>query len=162
MMKLGACLFLKSFCSLEYYQLGCDDHSRGANHYYRLLGKVLNEIRKNDETKWIWNKARIELNELAKKVERDLAEYNAEGTSGALVLDIDLVCDACKWLVGGLCSGAVSGGCWKGCTFLCTRIPHPIGAVACLGICLTACEFLLAYEACNMASEEVCRRVNLC
>lgn len=60
--------------------------------------------------------------------------------------DIDLVCDACKWLVGGLCSRAASGGCWKGCTFLCTRIPHPIGAVTCLGICLTACGFLLAYE----------------
>ena len=57
-----------------------------------------------------------------------------------------MVCDACKWLVGGLCSRAASGGCWKGCTFLCTRIPHPIGAVTCLGICLTACGFLLAYE----------------
>jgi len=91
--------------------------------HYRLLGKVLSEIRKNDNTSWIWNKVRIELNDLAKRIERDLAEYNIEGTSGALVLDIDLVCDACKWLVGGLCSGAASGGCWKGCTSLCTRIP---------------------------------------
>jgi len=52
MMKLGACLFLKSFCSLEYYQLRGDDHSRGANHYYGLLGKVLNEVRKKDITSW--------------------------------------------------------------------------------------------------------------
>lgn len=62
--------------------------------HYRLLGKVLNEVRKNDNTSWIWNKARIELNELAKKVERDLAEYNVDGMGIATILDGETVCSA--------------------------------------------------------------------
>uniref|UniRef100_A0A7C3YPM0 Uncharacterized protein n=1 Tax=Geoglobus ahangari TaxID=113653 RepID=A0A7C3YPM0_9EURY len=41
-------------------------------------------------------------------------------------------------------------------------IPYPVGALTCLGICLTAYEFILAYEVCNMVAEEVCKRVNLC
>lgn len=35
-------------------------------------------------------KVKVELNDLAKKIERGLTEYNVEGTSGALILDIDL------------------------------------------------------------------------
>jgi len=55
--------------------------------HYRLIGEALNEIRKNDTTSWIWNKARIELNNLAKRVERDLAEYNSEGIGIATAMD---------------------------------------------------------------------------
>jgi len=60
--------------------------------HYRLLGDVLNEIRKNDTTSWIWNKVRIELNNLAKKIERDLAEYNAVGIGIATAMDEVTVC----------------------------------------------------------------------
>ncbi|ADM28778.1 hypothetical protein Igag_1987 [Ignisphaera aggregans DSM 17230] len=60
--------------------------------HYRLLGEVLDEIRRNDTTSWIWNKAKIELNELAKKIERDLAEYNAVGIGIATVMDEVTVC----------------------------------------------------------------------
>ncbi len=52
--------------------------------HYRLLGEALNEIRKNDSTSWIWNKVGIELNELAKKVEGDLSEYNLKELDGHL------------------------------------------------------------------------------
>jgi len=58
-----------------------------ANHY-RLISNVLNEIRKQDSnTNWIWNKVRIELNNLAKKIERNLAEYNVEGIGITTVMD---------------------------------------------------------------------------
>ncbi|MDK2876222.1 MAG: hypothetical protein PWQ22_632 [Archaeoglobaceae archaeon] len=60
--------------------------------HYRLLGKVLSEIRKNDETSWIWNKVRLELNELAKKVERDLEGYNVEGFGIAAIADGVTIC----------------------------------------------------------------------
>jgi len=60
--------------------------------HYRLLGEALNEIRKNDTTSWIWNKARIELKDLAKRIERDLAEYNAEGIGIATAMDAVTVC----------------------------------------------------------------------
>ncbi len=55
--------------------------------HYRLLGKVLNEIRKNDNTSWVWNKVRVELNDLARKVERDLGECNVEGVGFSAALD---------------------------------------------------------------------------
>ncbi|MEM0301554.1 MAG: hypothetical protein QXI54_00085 [Archaeoglobaceae archaeon] len=38
---------------------------------------MLNEIRKQDETSWIWNKAKLELSYLSRVVERNLAEFNA-------------------------------------------------------------------------------------
>ncbi len=55
--------------------------------HYRLLGDVLNEIRKKDETKWIWGKVRTELKEVAGKVERNLKEYNVEGVGISVVAD---------------------------------------------------------------------------
>lgn len=63
--------------------------------HYRLIGKVLNEIRKNDETKWIWNKVRIELDDLAEKVERDLGKYNAMGVGFGEFVDFSEVCWNC-------------------------------------------------------------------
>uniref|UniRef100_A0A7J2TJ05 Uncharacterized protein n=1 Tax=Archaeoglobus fulgidus TaxID=2234 RepID=A0A7J2TJ05_ARCFL len=57
-----------------------------------------------------------------------------------------------------LCSEATSWDCWKGCTSLFVRITYPAGALACLGICLTTCEFLLSYKACNIAAEEAAGR----
>jgi len=64
--------------------------------HYRLLDKVLNEIRKNDNTSRIWNKVKVELNDLARGVERGLREYNVEGFGGAVVID-DLCTEACKF-----------------------------------------------------------------
>jgi len=60
--------------------------------HYRLIGEVLNEIRRRDDTSWIWNKVRIELNNLAKRVERDLVEYNVVGIGIATVMDGVTVC----------------------------------------------------------------------
>ncbi|MEM2717215.1 MAG: hypothetical protein QW455_06285 [Archaeoglobaceae archaeon] len=54
---------------------------------------MLNEIRKQDETSWIWNKAKLELGYLSRAVERDLAEFNVEGKGNALVMDSINVCD---------------------------------------------------------------------
>jgi hypothetical protein len=55
--------------------------------HYRVLAKVLNEMRKQDETNWIWNKAKNELNYLSRVIERDLGEYNLEGIGSAIVID---------------------------------------------------------------------------
>lgn len=91
--------------------------------HYKLIGDVLNEIRKHDSTSWIWNKVRIELKDLAKKVERDLAEYNVEGIGIATVMDgtvcafplnfpwiITFECldpRAPDWAVAGACCGSL-------------------------------------------------------
>jgi len=48
---------------------------------------VLNEIRKNDNTSWVWNKVRVNLKELARKIERNLAEYNVEGIGSTVIAD---------------------------------------------------------------------------
>jgi len=176
MMKLGACLFPKSFCSLEYYQLGCDDHSSGANHYYRLLGKVLNEIRKGDETSWVWNKAKNELNYLSRVVERDLREYNVEGQGIALAIDDYSACShlcslPCSLAITAAC--AVVGGGWigaivcavgsavlcsAGCDYACGEDPNWINAgcsggcsLLVYGICLKAAPF--AVSLCQKAIE---------
>ncbi|MEM0302972.1 MAG: hypothetical protein QXI54_07380 [Archaeoglobaceae archaeon] len=63
------------------------------SEHYRILAEVLNEIRKQDETSWIWNKAKLELGYLSKAVERNLAEFNVEGKGNALVMDSINVCD---------------------------------------------------------------------
>ncbi|ADM27966.1 conserved hypothetical protein [Ignisphaera aggregans DSM 17230] len=60
--------------------------------HYRLLGDVLNEIRKNDTTSLIWNKVKIELNNLAKRVEKDLADYNVVGIGIATAMNGVTVC----------------------------------------------------------------------
>jgi len=81
--------------------------------HYRLIGKVLNEIRNNDETKWIWNKVKIELNDLARKVERDLAEYNVEGAGFSTVVDgfLDCLYDCAGRLMGILGCAATCASC---------------------------------------------------
>ncbi|MEM4566698.1 MAG: hypothetical protein QXD49_08930, partial [Archaeoglobaceae archaeon] len=68
------------------------------SEHYRILAEVLNEIRKQDETSWIWNKAKLELSYLSRVVERNLAKFNVEGKGSAMIVDIDwnsLLCDAC-------------------------------------------------------------------
>jgi len=135
------------------------------SEHYRILAEVLNEIRKQDETSWIWNKAKLELSYLSRAVERNLAEFNVEGRGSIMVLDIDwnsLLCDACKWLVGGICEEGTTLGCALLCGRLCLKIPHPIGAGACWFICTVACDFIVKYKGCSMSAEEVCRRVNVC
>ncbi|MDI9609694.1 MAG: hypothetical protein QFX36_00005, partial [Archaeoglobales archaeon] len=62
------------------------------SEHYRILAEVLNEIRKQDETSWIWNKAKLELGYLSRVVERNLAEFNVEGKGNALVIDALIVC----------------------------------------------------------------------
>lgn len=136
--------------------------------HYRLLGKVLSEIRKNDETSWIWNKVRLELNELAKKVERDLEGYNVEGFGIAAIADGVTICIVpltplielrleCRtnpspptWMAIITCCG-VFYGTLLGCT------------AACLGGQVTACVGCLAgpgavFSACS----SVCPQMDLC
>ena len=51
--------------------------------HYRILAEVLNQIRKGDETGWVWNKAKNELSYLSRVVEREMGEYNVEGYAAA-------------------------------------------------------------------------------
>ncbi|WP_456468385.1 hypothetical protein [Archaeoglobus sp.] len=125
--------------------------------HYGLLGNVLNEIRKDDNTSWIWNKARIELNDLARKIERDLAEYNVEGISSAIVID-DLCTDACSIVcsmsgatvcfiicniasVSGcsfICSFLWGAGCAATCSYYCTG-NIDLCSAGCSGVCAGIC-----------------------
>ncbi|MEM4280547.1 MAG: hypothetical protein QXP28_08975 [Archaeoglobaceae archaeon] len=57
------------------------------SEHYRILAEVLNEIRKQDEMSWIWNKAKLELSYLSRAVEKNLAEFNVEGKGSAIAID---------------------------------------------------------------------------
>ncbi|ACJ15582.1 hypothetical protein AF1568 [Thermococcus onnurineus NA1] len=92
--------------------------------HYRFVGKVLNEIRKNDTTSWIWNKVRIELNDLAKKTERDLGDYNIVGHSTFIIMD-----DTCTSSCGLICSLPTT-------PFFCEEY---VCAPACTGACEVVC-----------------------
>ncbi|MCS7130230.1 MAG: halocin C8-like domain-containing protein [Archaeoglobaceae archaeon] len=134
------------------------------SEHYRILAEVLNEIRKKDETSWVWNKAKNELGYLSRVLEKNLTNYNVEGRGNAFVMDLNwnsLLCDACKWLITQLCSGAISRGCLVGCISLCSRIPHPIGIVACSGICYVLCRYSTK-ELCESPSDLICKRAGYC
>jgi len=112
--------------------------------HYKLLGEVLNEVRKNDNTNWIWNKVRVELNELAKTVERNLADYNVEGAGIAFVIDND-----CSYLCNVTCgsgfailclAGAVAGGPWVG------AICGVLSSIGCSAICGEVCNEPVNWE----------------
>lgn len=115
--------------------------------HYRLLGKVLNDIRKNDNTIWVWNKVRVELNDLARKVERDLGEYNVEGVGFSAALDdgywdcvVQCLIQDCLPEIGGICNLCLTPP--GGPCYLALRSPNYLTAGACalcLGISLGAC-----------------------
>ena len=111
--------------------------------HYKLLGDVLNEIRKDDETKWVWNKVRIELNDLARKIERDLGENNVEGVGLSAIVDDYW---SCYW------------SCWAQCMAQeYTPIPGvpPSGGICdiCWPLLETCLMFLpITWEACILAA----------
>jgi len=127
--------------------------------HYKLLGDVLNEIRKNDNTSWVWNKVRIELNELAKKVERDLAEYNVEGAGIAITIDASLSCLTCTSAVTVLCGLAYH---YLLCVGVCTGLTEGWGAAVCGVICKTLYEIIIAGVSCNVAATQVCEYIGAC
>lgn len=91
--------------------------------HYRILAKVLNEIRKSDETNWVWNKAKNELNYLSRVVERELGEYNVKGKGWTLVIDDE--CTSTCGLIWGMASATM-------CLLLCAAVAeNPICGVAC-------------------------------
>jgi hypothetical protein len=109
--------------------------------HYRILAKVLNEIRKHEDTSWVWNKAKNELNYLSRVVERDLREYNVEGTGIAVVVDDYSACShlcslpcslamtsVCAVIGGGLigaviCAIGSTAVCGVGCNYACGEDP---------------------------------------
>lgn len=115
--------------------------------HYKLLGDVLNDIRKRDNTSWVWNKVRIELNDLARKVERDLGEYNVEGIGIVAVMDGTTVCSfplnplisvtfECLnlqgpyWVVVGSCCASLYA-ILVGCTVVCIESAG-LGCIGCI------------------------------
>jgi len=136
--------------------------------HYRILAKVLNEIRKDDETKWIWNKAKNELNYLSMVVEKDLAEYNVEGIGLVSIID-DECTSSCSLIlgmagatvcliicsvtnVGALACGVICSVAWgaasgTACSYWCTGNLDPCSAGCggfCSGVCSGACSALLS------------------
>jgi len=143
--------------------------------HYRLLGEVLNEIRKHDTTSWIWNKARIELNNLAKRIERDLVEYNAEGIGITTAMDgtvcaipvpwtsyiVTLECLnplAPDWVLKGYCCGIpafIVAGCVAAC------FTGPAGCISCIlsGAAGVWASFNACYQSCPVM--DICLKVDL-
>lgn len=129
--------------------------------HYRILAKVLNEIRKGDDTSWVWNKAKNELSYLSRVVERDLAEYNIEGYGWAMAVDDYSACShlcslpcslaitsACAIIGGGwigaiICAIGSAVVCGAGCDYACGEDPNLI-----TGGCSAGCS-LVVYGICS-------------
>ncbi|AAB89685.1 predicted coding region AF_1568 [Archaeoglobus fulgidus DSM 4304] len=136
--------------------------------HYRILAKVLNEIRKGDDTSWVWNKAKNELNYLSRVVEMELEEYNVEGYGWTLIID-DECTSACSLIlgmagatvcliicsvtnVGALACGVICSVAWgaasgTACSYWCTGNLDPCSAGCggfCSGVCSGACSALLS------------------
>ncbi|MEM3505312.1 MAG: hypothetical protein QW532_03690 [Archaeoglobaceae archaeon] len=115
------------------------------SEHYRILAEVLNEIRKQDETSWIWNKAKLELSYLSRVVERNLAEFNVEEKGSALIIDQTM--NDCFLCIGQiittyyslpLCATCVSrlGACWA--------IFTQLTCLGCIALQCSACIISLA------------------
>ncbi|KUJ92806.1 MAG: hypothetical protein XD40_2000 [Archaeoglobus fulgidus] len=126
--------------------------------HYRLLGKVLNEVRKGDETGWVWNKAKNELSYLSRVVEREMGEYNVEGYAAATTMDID-ACGACKVLFEVACAV----GCGVGMATLCilAGLTTGVGGIACAAIAAAVCWAIGEYG-CDSGAGYVCTQIGYC
>ena len=119
---------------------------------------MLNEIKRGDETSWVWNKAKNELNYLSRVVERDLAEYNVEGTGVAITADASAYMNLCNLICGFVFSflcASVGGGwvgalicalgssfiCEGGCAQICQENPNLFSG-GCSGGCNFICDQL--------------------
>jgi len=139
--------------------------------HYRLIGDVLNEIRRQDNTSWIWNKVRIELKDLARKVERGLAEYNVEGIGIATVMDGITVCwfplnpligvtfdclnpQGPYWVVAGACCGSLYS-----IVVICTTTCIASAGLGCIG-CIVGS--VLAAWAALSGCYGYCPAMNVC
>ena len=73
-----------------------------------------------------------------------------------------IVCDFCMWAVSKICAFIATAGCASGCAALCLKVPNPLWVVICWGTCMIICEFVIAYEACNWTTAQVCEGAGLC
>ncbi len=115
------------------------------SEHYRILAEVLNEIRKQDETSWIWNKAKLELSYLSRVVEKNLAEFNVEGKGIGSIIDQTM--NDCILCIGQilttyyslpLCATCISclGACWV--------IFTPLTCLGCIALPCSTCIISLA------------------
>ena len=120
------------------------------SEHYRILAEVLNEIRKQDETSWVWNKAKLELSYLSRVVERNLAEFNVEGKGSVIIVDTGEYCWACKALVSIACAV----GCGVGIAVLCVLagVTTVVGGIACASIASAVC-WVIGEYGCNPGSK---------
>ncbi|MEM4156453.1 MAG: halocin C8-like domain-containing protein [Archaeoglobaceae archaeon] len=146
------------------------------SEHYRILAEVLNEIRKQDETSWVWNKAKLELGYLSRVVERNLAEFNVEGKGAAFVLDNSFNCNLCWALASALCAALASGvsqylACSTVCAPVCVAFVSAggVGYLICLAVCQTSCNTLLrviigagVFTACSAGAGWICSQAGLC
>ncbi|AIG98577.1 Firmicute eSAT-6 protein secretion system EssA [Archaeoglobus fulgidus DSM 8774] len=126
--------------------------------HYRILAEVLNQIRKGDETGWVWNKAKNELSYLSRVVEREMGEYNVEGYAAATTMDID-ACGACKVLFEVACAV----GCGVGMATLCilAGLTTGVGGIACAAIAAAVCWAIGEYG-CDSGAGYVCTQIGYC
>lgn len=144
--------------------------------HYRILAKVLNEIRSHEETNWVWNKAKNELNYLSRVVERDLSEYNVRGYGWAVVID-SICTDYCSFIcgiaIGSLCTLASGGvgallcilasgvGCGLLCPYVCQEYPD-LGSMTCSTACSAFFSAVCKYFKLSPLCEKVIANLGVC
>lgn len=73
-----------------------------------------------------------------------------------------LSCDFCMWAVGKICDYLATGSCAYACAQIALKIPNPAWAVFTGVTCYLLCDFIVAHEACNWATSEICQEAGLC
>ena len=103
------------------------------SQYYWTLNRVLMNLRRHDETAWIWGRSAFELRHLSHLVRLKLPEYNQEKAIGVVaVVDGYWSC-----VVGCILERAVEEGDWtQTCSYICwiaAMDPTKVTAIACAG-----------------------------
>ncbi|WP_240920725.1 hypothetical protein [Thermococcus sp. CX2] len=87
------------------------------SEYYWTLNKVLMELRRGDETNWIWGRSAYELRHLSHLVRLKLPEYNQEKAGGtAFIMDTNIIwcsinCTLCGSVIQAILGCiAITGG----------------------------------------------------
>ncbi len=129
------------------------------SQYYWTLNRVLMNLRRHDETAWIWGRSAFELRHLSHLVRLKLPEYNQQKAIGLTISLDGWGCWLCSIAVGTLCAVAYH---YLLCVATCTGLSEGWGAAICAVICSTLGEILSSGVSCGTASYIVCEKIGAC
>jgi len=71
-------------------------------------------------------------------------------------------CDLCMWAALKICDYLAQGSCTYACGKLAVKLKVPAWIAVFWVTCYLVCDFVVAYEACNWSSSEICQGAGVC